>query len=226
MVAVVLVGCAKSEPAPIVPSTAPPAPQPTAPAPVKAAPIDPTSITGYVRGMGVPEKPQGEGAVSALEVTPRDEYLSDVRLVVGSGFAFKLIVPRALPLPLAVGDRVKFQASGSGGGPNWRGNMLVFAADGTLLLAVDRRPQDWTVESGQRKKSENQGDYIAHSHETVFEHAGAKLVVAPGKWARFDAGAESFYVWGASVERTRTGGGLPPPDYVGGWLDFAIVRAR
>ena len=45
-----------------------------------------------------------------------------------------------------------------------------------------------------------------------------------GKWALYFLVA--YYLWGSGAERTLQPGKTPMPDYVSGWLDFAIVRAR
>jgi hypothetical protein len=202
------------------------APPPISPGP----PVDPKTIVGYVRAMAVPEEGRGDGTMSTIDAKPIDEHLVELRFAIrgaqGPAHAFRVIVPKALPVPFAVGERVSFRAYWAGGGPKGRGMLRVHAADGSLLLAVGEHPEGWTIESGRRVKSENQGDYIAHEHEVVFEHGGAKRTVAPGKWGRLDAGGASYHVWGSSVERTRTRAGRAPLDYSGGWLDFAMVRAR
>ena len=225
--ALLLVGCASTPP--------PPPPVQQAPAPPKeptyaaAVVVDPKTIVGYVKGVGAPEPnyegPRDEGEITALESKPQTDYINKLRFdVKGIGY-YLVLVPRALPLPFSVGDRIWIQARDQGGGPNHRVTMTMKAADGSLLFAVDEAPQGWKVEAGKRVESKNEGDYIAHKHEVIFETEGNKLTVK-GDWARFDVGAKSYYVWGVSVDRERLAKGQLPLDYVGGWLDFAIVRAR
>lgn len=197
----------------------------TAPAAPRAA-IDATDLRGYVRGLSGPEVRQGDGSIASVESTPRDEHIAELRFVVddanGASHRFRLIVPRALPVPFDSGDRVRFRASASGGGPNRRTSLLLLAVDGTPLFAVDTAPEGWKVERGRRVATDRDGaSYVQHAHEVVFTHAGTTRSVAPGSWARLG----DFYVWGTAAVRDPRAGPLPP-DYVGSWLDFAVVRAR
>jgi hypothetical protein len=188
--------------------------------------VDPKSIRGYVRGTRGPDAPSADGKLTTVETKPRDEFLADLRFVVsdarGKQHLFELIFPRDLPVPFAVGDRVAFRADWFGGGPNQQLSLVLSAADGSTLLAVDMPPEGWKIERGKRTESDyGSTSYITHSHGVVFTHAGTKLEVAPGAWARLG----DFYVRGSAAVRTPRAARLPR-DYVGEWLDSAVVRAR
>jgi hypothetical protein len=231
-------GARSSEQGPALPAESAPRPAPAAsaespapdagvkPPPTPPASIDPSALRGYVRGLSGPEVGRGDGAIASVDSTPRDEYVTELRLVVtgvdGRPHRFSLIVPRALPVPFAAGDRVRFRASAAGGGPNRRTSLVLLAADGSLLLAIDIAPEGWKVERGKRVATDRGStSYVEHTHEVVFTHAGTTLSVAPGSWARLG----DFYVWGTAAQRDPRSARLPP-DYVGSWLDFAVVRAR
>jgi hypothetical protein len=190
------------------------------------ADVDPSSIQGYVRGMAGPDVAAFEGKVTALESRPIDEYVADLRLDItdarGVAHRFQLIVPRALPLPFAVGARVRYRGSADGGGPNRRLALLLTAADGSTLFAIDMAPEGWKIERGKRTSSDHrETTYAEHAHAVVFEHAGTKLELAGGAWARLG----DYYIWGNAAVRTPKSARLPR-DYVGDWLDSAVVRAR
>jgi hypothetical protein len=168
----------------------------------------------------------GDGRLTAVETKPRDEYIADLRFAVtdagGKPSKFHLIVPRALPAPFAVGERIKYRSNFTGGGPNARLSLLVHAEDGSLLLALDTPPQGWKIEQGKRTAVDRDPtSYDSYTHQVVFEHAGSRLAIDSGDWARLG----EFYVWGNAVVRKRHTAKMPP-DYVGSWLDFALVRAR
>ena len=208
-----------SAPSPPV-ASAPAEPEPTAASPAPE-PVEAASIQGYVRVMRVPKVAAGDGPVTALDLRPRDEQLAELTFTIAGAHTFGMILPRILPLPFAHGQTVSFRAGGSGGGPNWRGSLVLTAPDGSLLFAVKMPPEGWTIDRGKRVSSDHDSQsYVEHRHQVRFEQAGARTEVAPDSWARFG----DFYVWGSAASRVPRGKTVPP-DYVGGWVDFAIVRA-
>jgi hypothetical protein len=192
-----------------------------------AAPAD---IVGYLRGNRIPRQRQGSGKVASIEKKPNRSVpeVSDLRFALaettGKRHEFEVVVPPRLPTPFAVGDALSFRAQFAGGGPNTRGTFVLLAADGSLVFAVDLKPDGWTIDKGSRVKTSNGGDDKTHRHEVIFTHGGLRSVVPPDSWARIDTPEGAFLLWGTAVERERLTSGPPPPDYVGGWLDFGIVR--
>jgi hypothetical protein len=194
----------------------------------RRAPIDPKKIVGYVSGRRGHFASRGSGRIDKLAVAPIDlpgagKDLATLTFSIvdaGKVHTFSLTVPRKLPLPFADGDEVTFQAGTDGGGPNQRDHVVITAPDGSLLFAVGREPSGWTVERGARVgKGEPASGYVTYSHEVSFRRDQTTTVVKPGAWAVLD----SFYVWGAAASRVLDRGKPPPPDYVGSWLDFAII---
>jgi hypothetical protein len=230
-VLIVMCACATpTAPRPLGPaSAAPPPVQQTPPAPAEAAveppprpitDVDPALIMGFVRGRVGPEVGKGQGVITKLESTDvRNPDMEMVHLRFSiDDHRFAIELPRALPVPFSVGTRVSFRARSTGGGPNRMVNMIITGADGTLLLAANMAPDDWTIERGRRVRSTRAEGYIEHLHEIVITHAGAKATVRG--WAKLG----DFYVWGSSVERTLAKNKRAPADYVGGWTDFALVH--
>lgn len=133
-------------------------------------------------------------------------------------------MPIALPAPLEVGDRVSAQVQRTGGGPNTR-YALVFQTPGkSLLLAVNAVPDDWKVTPGKAEATRAGASYDEQSSGVVFEHGGQHVETTSGKWSRLQTATETFYVWGSAVQRQLHG--KAPADFVGSWLDSAVVRAR
>jgi hypothetical protein len=68
--------------------------------------------------------------------------------------------------------------------------------------------------------------YDERHYGVTVTHAGRRVEVGSGQWARIDVDGCAYYLWGSAVERQLHPGRRPMPDYVGSWVDFAIVRAR
>jgi hypothetical protein len=145
----------------------------------------------------------------------------------GEAREFLVIVPHGFPVPFDEGQEIAYDGGRSGGGPNSRATMIVRDANGALLLSVDHTPPEITVTEGRRVRSEPGSTYREDTHGVVFTPTGGSpLRVGPSTWARLQTPDGNFLVWGDARKRTLRQGAVPPPDYVGGWLDFAIVRMR
>ncbi|MBI4955925.1 MAG: hypothetical protein HY908_28150 [Myxococcales bacterium] len=174
--------------------------------------------------------PELEATVSAVRIVPRGDAVVDwdvgLRAPAGQEHHLYVFAPSALPVPVRSGDAVRVRTRRTGGGPNLRYAIEVRAAGGPLLLAVNALPSDWAVTRGTAAGKTPMAGYDQEDYGVVFEHAGQRLEPAHASWAVLTAGPRSYYLWGHAAERTLHPGKAPMPDYVGGWLDFAIVMAR
>jgi hypothetical protein len=103
----------------------------------------------------------------------------------------------------------------------------VITDDRGLVFAAQTPPPDWTVEPGQRARTNRSGGDAEHRSQVVFTRAGQHITtLEPDSWTSALVDGAPHYFWGTAVERVRGNPNAPPPpDYVGGWLDFAIVCA-
>jgi len=209
------------------PSGPPPACLPTSKA------LEPRALLGYVSSRSASERLHGrfEAEIVAVDLGPPQgevtEWLIKLRRR-GQPDAddVNVYAPKTLPPPLVPGQRVTASVQGTGGGPNRRYGLVFQAADGTLLLAVNQPPDGWQAERGKLAGTRPASGYTERKYGVRIEHAGQRVEVAADKWARFEVGGCTYYLWGSAAERQLQPGKSPMPDYVGGWLDFAIVRAR
>lgn len=213
-----------SDPPPATPSDPPPS---TPSAPPTTPILDIQTLTGPVVSR---EASQGTPAQFTARVAAVDTTTAGVwRLVLAADadtHEIKVQAPAALPPPLKIGDDVRATVTGSGGGPNYYLHLIFTAPDGQLLLAVGAAPTDWRVTRGEPGPRERLGDYSERSFGANFEHAGVRVRVDAGAWARMDVGGATYYVWASGAQRRLRPGKRPMPDYVGGWLDYAVVRVR
>lgn len=215
-----------STPAP-TPSTPPPA---DTAEPAEAAKIDAAKIFGYVSSReatrGIP--PQFKARVATVDDAP-GEGMGTWRFVLESGqtpYEIKIHAPAVLPAPLHVGEDITASVHTSGGGPNLRYTFLFTAASGDLLLAVDEIPAGWSITRGKASDVDRGPHYTERRYGVNFAHAGVRVAVDEGTWARMDAGGATYYVWGSAARRKLRPLKHAPPDYIESWTDFAIVRAR
>jgi hypothetical protein len=208
-----------------------PAVTPTPEAATVAA-IDPARLVGYVSSREASREmpPTFAARVTAVDGPSGDGMgvwrfvLADTRAA--ASYEIKVQAPATLPAPLQAGDGVQVRVRGTGGGPNYRLALVFTADDGGLLLAVNEAPVDWKITRGQAGAVDRGSDYVERRYGVVFEHAGVRVAVAEGAWARMVVGPVTYYVWGSAAQRRLRPGKRPMPDYVGAWQDFAVVRAR
>jgi hypothetical protein len=250
LAAVAVLGCAApaSERAPVEPPTtappaatspAPPSPgassptpstPPAEPAATPAPPLDAAKIFGYVSSReatrGIPQ--QFTARVTAVDDAP-GEGMGTWRFVLAAGekpYEIVIHAPAVLPAPLRVGEDVTASVHTSGGGPNLRLTFLFTAQNGDLLLAVDETPPGWNITRGKASDVDRNPHYVERRYGVNFAYAGVRVGVTEGTWARMDAGGATYYVWGSAARRKLRPLKHAPPDYIEGWTDFAIVRAR
>lgn len=217
------------EPSP-TPAPTPDEPDPANPDPTKPAtqspPLAVASLTGYVSAQ---ESSGDLPAQLTARIAELDTSVAGVwRIVLSDGTTshwLKIQVPAALPPPLRVDEQVRATLGGSGGGPNYFLTILFTTLTGDLLLAVNAVPDGWQITQGKQIRSDRGSHYTERHHGVNFTHAGA-TVLGTGGWARLDVRGATYYVWGSAARRKLRVGKRPMPDYVGGWLDSAIVRAR
>ena len=208
----------------------------TAPAPPSLAPseplVDPAAIVGYVASHRADEGLIGRHPAVVASVVREAQggaelvtWKFELRPKDGPLARLDVIAPAALPPPLRVGDPVTSRVQCGGGGPNRRCRLVIDAHDGTLLLAVDLEPEGWQVREGAPLGVTREGAYRTRRFGVTFER-GAARIDAPGQWRRVEFDGAHYYLWGAGAERTPPPRAPLPPDYVGAWMDYAIVRAR
>lgn len=143
--------------------------------------------------------------------------------VAGTPHAYAFSLPPQIVPALAKGKQVTVEGQVTGGGPNARGQLAISDAGG-LVVAIGMFPAGWSAESGAKVSTDKGGSY----DETTF----AVLLHAPGTkdtaelvqtWRSFALAGHRYAANGTSVRRDLHGK-MPPPDYVGAWLDFAVVR--
>jgi hypothetical protein len=93
------------------------------------------------------------------------------------------------------------------------------------VLAIDHLPADWTAEQGKKLHTDHDASYDETTY-AVLVHApkatdAAELVSG---WRAFKLAGHRYVGNGNAVKRDLHDK-LPPPDYVGGWIDYALVRA-
>jgi hypothetical protein len=194
--------------------------------------LDPKTIVGAVYSKHMSEElpPKLDATVTSARATPSREHIVEwdigLRDSKGSEHHLYCFAPEALPVPVRAGEAVRVRTMADGGGPNRRYSIEIRAAGGTLLLAVSQPPDDWSVSQGKPAGKTPMNGYDQQDYGVRFEHAGQRVEPASTSWARLTVGPRTYYVWGHAAERTLHPGKRPMPDYVGGWLDFAIVMAR
>jgi hypothetical protein len=194
--------------------------------------VDPKKIVGtvYSKQMSDGMPPVLDATVTTTTATPKNDYLVewDIALRDAQGHLHHLYsyAPLELPVPVRAGEAVRVRTSSTGGGPNLRYSIGVHSAAGVLLLAVNEPPQAWSVARGKSVGKTPMGGYDQLDYGVAFEHAGQRFEPAYVTWAQLTVGPRTYYVWGHAAERALHPGKAPMPDYVGGWLDFAIVLAR
>lgn len=130
---------------------------------------------------------QRTGAELTITVeTPRDESLT-----------LELSLPPALPLPLAVGQRLVLSVRAKATAKE-RAGVFCFAEDGRLLLAIGTGPgtgHGISVREGGALAPESGGGERGHSVELTF---AARTLTLTDRWTALDGDAGRFAAWGVS----------------------------
>ncbi|MEO8552146.1 MAG: hypothetical protein ABI678_19345 [Kofleriaceae bacterium] len=188
-----------------------------------------TRISGY--GSFPPghiSEPSVKAKVTDLTAEAQGEMTRWTLAVVDAanlGHQYAIELPAQVGFAVATGTTVTVDAEVVGGGPNARGHISVVDEQGGLVLAISRLPAGWTTEPGQHLRTAPGDSYDEKTFGVrVRAPGGAGVELVPGPWRKFELGGTPLVGNGNSSERELHG--TAPPDYVGAWTDYTIVRAR
>jgi hypothetical protein len=175
-----------------------------------------------------PYQPLGGSLARAtvVRVTPvgRGVRRIELKLANDSRVAVRVRLPRSIVIPLERGAAVQFSVGIEGGGPNARFTLVVCDAAGHLLLAIGQRSTavpGFAIDYGAVVGTTTSRSTVDRQLAVALGH-GADRVELSG-WARWQSGGD-WFVWGSAGSSERATTDPPPPDFVGRWLDFAIIR--
>lgn len=220
-------------PEPVPPVTSEPVPV-DAGAPPPAAPVetvgDPRKLESYAT---VPREQlstmadTAKGKVNAVRAAaPKDNRIRwTLEVSEGSkALPFLIELPDGVAFPAKVGDSVVVKASHYGGGPNVIGQIHVTDDKGAVLVAINSLPAGWDVDFGRRLSREKGEPYDSVTHAVKMQPARGKPVALVSDWSAVTIDGARYYGNGTAVKRTLHAGKPAPPDYVGGWIDYALIR--
>jgi len=183
-----------------------------------------TQIKGsaYVEPQGYA---QAKGAVKTLTGIPARGRVRWTIVVAGAKGDASVIVelPPQLAPPFVVGTNVQLDLRTSGGGPNAFGNVRVLDEHGVPLLLVDYAPDGWSVDYGKRLKVEKGSTYDEVTYAAKVGPTGKELELG-SEWRAGTIDGVRFFGQGFAAKRNLHGRAAPP-DYVGSWIDFTMIRA-
>ena len=165
--------------------------------------------------------PETARAVAAGE-GPKGEVLGVARLAgIQAAKQTAMLIPLAHPIPLSFVD---VEASVTGGGPNAFGTVHMRDTSGVLLLAVMALPPAWKQDFGALVSTRPGDAYDeARYRARVTAPDGSTTELGNG-WRRVTLAGQTYLGTGSAAKRTLHGDA--PPDYVGSWIDVALVRER
>jgi hypothetical protein len=216
------------------PDAGPPtAPDPDAERAEKARTVaDPKGIQGYAtvpRDQVSRMEPRATGTVTArTAAAPADDrvrWTIAVTDATGKQHPYTVELPDGIALPAALGASVDVRAGHHGGGPNLIPTLLVTDDKGGLLLAINQLPDGWETDFGRRLSTDRGDTYDEHRHAVKLRAAGEKPVELVSDWRAVTLAGARYYGNASAARRTlKSKKRPPPPDYVGGWIDVALVR--
>jgi hypothetical protein len=193
------------------------------PADIKAV-TDPRQIKGSVYVL-----PQGrvtaKGAVTSVAGAVLDAERVRWTLVVpgAQGDATVTIYfPSNVALPVTAGTRVEVQLDVTGGGPNQIAQLRILDEHGGLLVGFNAMPDGWASDFGRTLKRDKGDTYDEVTHAAKIGPAG-KQVELTGDWSIATIAGARFFGRASAVKRNLHGKHAPP-DYVGAWIDYTLVR--
>lgn len=140
------------------------------------------------------------------------------------GQALVIELPGAVAFPAIEGETVALEAGVQGGGPNAFGTLVVQDPAGVLLLAVMALPPGWKRDFGARVSSRGGDTYDEERYRVrITAPDGSSAEIGSG-WRRVTLAGQRYLGSGSGAKRTLHGDA--PPDYVGSWLDVALIRER
>ncbi|CAN5442475.1 hypothetical protein BH11MYX1_BH11MYX1_54860 [soil metagenome] len=137
--------------------------------------------------------------------------------------SYVIDLPPEVALPIATGTTVTVTTETVGGGPGATGHIAVVDADNTLLLAIGILPVGWSAEPGGLVSTTPGDPYDEQAFAVRVVASDGHVDLVPTPWRSFDLAGSHYLGNGTAVQR-ELHGNPAPPDYVGAWTDFNIVR--
>ncbi len=209
-------------PAPIKDEPPEAAPKPAGPA-LASKPA--AEIDGDLRARRAPEKNK-KGGLFLVNSLKNESERVDAELTDEKNKTHRLEIhwPAGLEVPFAKGQRIRITSYATGGGPNRRTSLVCESENGRLLLAVNASPKAWKVTRGKSYTKEVTPDRIVERFAVSFQHGEANAETRE-RWASLETSEGTYYLFGNSA-KVSLKKGPRPPDFMSGWLDYAIVLAR
>jgi hypothetical protein len=169
-------------------------------------------------GMGT-----SKGAITNLTSEPGEGAQKRWTFAV-DGQAIVIELPGAAVFPAVEGEAVVLEAGVQGGGPNAFGTLEMSDARGALLLAVMALPAGWKRDFGAHVSSRPGDDYDEDRYRVRITATDGSTAEVGDGWRRVTLAGAKYLGTGSGAKRTLHGDA--PPDYVGSWLDVALIRER
>ncbi len=176
-------------------------------------------------GAGTSRPFRATGPVTHLRATESGHYAFRV----DGGAEVLLQLPAAIPPPFRMGDHLQVSLLEGGGWHRlWYGSVL--DGSGVLLVATSvgqspPLPFGWAVLRGGLQRTVDSAAHTQQQYFTLVKQgtATATAKVPSESWFAFDGERGARYLaWANAVQREWKG--PPPPDSVGGWHDWALLR--
>jgi hypothetical protein len=203
------------------------------PAPVVVTPEkDPNKIVGYARVPRQNEAFRADVVVMSIETSKVDERvlwtlgLQELPFARAAPkkFTLRVELPPQIALPIAKTDHINVELAAYGGGPNRRFALLVTGTKRVPIIAIDKLPIDWETVRGKKLGTENGEPYNEVTYAVKIGPKGKQVTLDSNAWHAVTIDGVSYVGNATTVERKLHKGKMPPPDYVGGWTDFTLIR--
>ena len=135
---------------------------------------------------------------------------------------FVVELPENVAMPVADGAAVVVDAGWQGGGPNAMAHILI-CDDKGVAIAIDHLPAGWIADYGKEVSVDKSSSYDEHVHAVMVTAPKGKPVELVAKWRAVELAKHRYYGTGNAAKRNLHGK-LAPPDYVGAWIDYVLVR--
>ena len=140
---------------------------------------------------------------------------------------FSIELPAKVVFAIATGTNVLVESEMVGGGPNATGHVAVSDDKGALILAIGKLPAGWGADRGATLSTDPGPSYDSQNFAVrVKEPSGKVVELVPTPWRAFELASQRFVGNAGATVRSLHDGDRPPPDYVGSWIDFTLVRAK
>jgi len=186
-----------------------------------AVPLD--GMTDIQGGAYMPRPGMGasKGEITNLTSEPAEGTNKRWTFAV-DGQALVIELPGAVAFPAVEGEAVAVEAGVQGGGPNAFGTLLVQDPAGVVLLAVMALPPGWKRDFGTHLSSRRGDDYDEDRYRVRITATDGSTAEIGDGWRRVTLANQRYLGNGSAAKRTLHGDA--PPDYVGSWIDVALIR--